>query len=90
MICQTKIEISALFPGGVFQWHGVAWHFNLGGFFLFPVLLACKDSPSALPFDDTKCVTTLIFEFLSSYSVSISNKRRVLATSKAAGLLIDF
>jgi len=53
------------------------------------VLLACKDSPSVLPFD-TKCVTTLIFEFLSSSSVSISDRRRVLATSKAAGLLIDF
>ena len=36
MICQTKIEISALFLRGVFQWHGVAWHFNMGGFFLIP------------------------------------------------------
>ena len=54
------------------------------------MLLACKDSPSALFFDDTKCVTTLIFEFFSSSGVGISDKRRVLATLKAAGLLIDF
>jgi len=33
---------------------------------------------------------TLIFEFFSSSGVGISDKRRVLATSKAAGLLIDF
>ena len=65
--------------------------FQYGGFsFYFPVLLACKDSPSALLFDDTKCVTTLIFEFFSSSGVGISDKRRVLATSKAAGLVIDF
>ena len=54
------------------------------------MLLACKDSPLALPFDNTKCVTTLVFEFFSSSGVGISDKRRVLATSKAAGLPIDF
>jgi len=33
---------------------------------------------------------TLVFEIFSSSGVDISDKRRVLATSKAAGLLIDF
>ena len=51
------------------------------------MLLACKDSPSALPFDDVKCVMTLIFEIFSSV-VGIGHKRRVLARQRPQGYLL--